>query len=203
MSRPQDLNAPSIWNMRIWDEQNKEWLGQNDPEGLTYYGFDIRYGETVCFGGLDWLYKRIDAGESYIWEHSTGIKDKNGVEIYEGDLVKWLTGLGEYIYFVVEWLPDQARFCLRNQCSLYDYENINTKKTPYLIVVGDVHENSELIMRNSTELRKKENKVSKYKVVARASGKECLTWADEATLEITKEHLKRKGYSDIRVEEED
>ena len=43
--------------------------------------------------------------------------------------------------------------------------------------------------------------MKKYKIVAYGPSSECLTWANEVTLEITKERLKREGYSDIRVEE--
>lgn len=32
MSRPKDLNDPSRWNMRIWDDDKKEWLCQSDRE---------------------------------------------------------------------------------------------------------------------------------------------------------------------------
>lgn len=47
MSRPKDLNDPSRWNMRIWDDDKKEWLCQSDRDALTYYGFDITGGQTL------------------------------------------------------------------------------------------------------------------------------------------------------------
>lgn len=74
-----DLNAPSRWNMRIWDDDKKEWLCQSDKDALTYYGFDITGGETTEFQGLP----KWHPDRHLIWEQSTGLKDKNSKEIYE------------------------------------------------------------------------------------------------------------------------
>lgn len=79
MSRPKDLNDPSRWNMRIWDDDKKEWLCQSDRDALTYYGFDITGGETTEFQGLP----KWHPDRHLIWEQSTGLKDKNSKEIYE------------------------------------------------------------------------------------------------------------------------
>ena len=143
--RIKDLNAPSPWNMRIWDGEKSQWLCDGEDDVLPYYGFDIRGGEVTAMQSMDWVYRQFEHGRKLVWERSTGLTDKNGKEIYEGDIVKWLDGLGEYIEFKVEWQDNRARFYLRNEYSVFDYEDLSDKKKPYIEIIGNIHENSELL----------------------------------------------------------
>ena len=85
----------------------------------------------------------------YVIMQSTGLKDKNGVEIFEGDLVEhddningtWETFEAcEIVYDV-----DYAQFCFKNDASnfLSYYRN--------LCIIGNIHENPELLEKASEE----------------------------------------------------
>lgn len=153
MNSLKDLNAPSRWNMRIWDDDKKEWLCQSDKEALTYYGFDITGGETTEFQGLP----KWHPDRHLIWEQSTGLKDKNGKEIYEGDIVALLFGYVPMKSVTTENIRienaqkaviyfNTARAAFRYTIKLQTPKDCQFKpgtKTN-MVVIGNIHENPEL-----------------------------------------------------------
>ena len=145
MNRPKDLNAPSRWNMRIWDDDKKEWLCQSDKEALTYYGFDITGGETTEFQGLP----KWHPDRHLIWEQSTSLKDKNGKEIYEGDIITETIDDGDnkiIQIYEVYWDEDMLNFGIRGTKGFnYNLHDELWETNASREVIGNVHETPELL----------------------------------------------------------
>lgn len=86
---------------------------------------------------------------SYIYQQSTGLKDKNGREIYEGDVIQYYKGEPYEINYEVKWAAYYAGFELfgtrieNNQPRVY----INRMDNAHLegVVIGNIFENPELL----------------------------------------------------------
>lgn len=80
--------------------------------------------------------------DKYVLMQSTGLKDKNGVEIFEGDIVKTLGADLEVTFSTIKF--EEGAFCV-------DYKDLGTEfvflyfvDSP-LEVIGNIYENSELL----------------------------------------------------------
>lgn len=88
-------------------------------------------------GNFEYSDRYLDQHD-YPVQQFTGLKDSEGVEIYEGDLVKRLNT--EYIYEVV-YNEENATYFLQNK----DIEGPLSYYRKVVEVVGNIFENSELL----------------------------------------------------------
>lgn len=119
---------------RAWSEEHK----------LFYYDAAIENGEVVLldydFSFNGWNGVKAVIIDDAIIEQYTGLKDKNGKEIYEGDIVV-NTYYDDGEMYKILWVDDSVAFGME---SLDDME---LYKLPLesLEVIGNIHENAELL----------------------------------------------------------
>jgi hypothetical protein len=124
---------------RAYDDFQKKYV---------FVGFHI-VGEVTCFGGMEHViqetakermpargYKTtLEAWNDFSFEQFTGVRDKDGKDIYFGDLVRAPSGN----IFEVIWYEDEMRIALKYKDTIYNFN------AGLYELVGNIHENPELL----------------------------------------------------------
>ena len=91
---------------------------------------------------FDWVMRQD--GSEFIPLEFTGLKDKNGKEIYEGDVVK-----GGVIGELVEIYWRNGGFGIKNQFTKDNPDSITFIDLEACEVIGNIYENPELLERRA------------------------------------------------------
>lgn len=117
----------------------RAWL-KEDKEMIDVDEMHFKNGELDFVGnGITWMYKKSDI----VLMQSTGFKDKNGKEIFEGDIVDSEDGI---LSGVVEFRPDLGMFV----STLIKYNNFERlcNVADSVHIIGDIYTNPELANDN-------------------------------------------------------
>ena len=119
---------------RAWDEKNQAMIY---PKGIL---FDGRVVNFMC--GM------LEPFDGYKLMQYTGLKDKNGKEIYEGDIIS--TDLDRPFNIVVFRNGAFMFQCHDNGKDYYDYmfsADEESDRWKYGEIIGNIYENPELLKR--------------------------------------------------------
>lgn len=123
---------------RIWDTKTKRYLEKGHPDFVNAWGFEDCKNRLVL---------KAKSG-SLIFEQYTGLKDKDGKEINEGDIVLLtdyhieVRGVMVCLKTDVRWDREYCGFILG--CTKFGNKLPLCSRNDY-VVVGNIHENPELL----------------------------------------------------------
>lgn len=121
---------------RAWDEKEKVMIGNDDiKKGFMNIQASLKLPRQ--FIAESGLYLPFGFAE---YMQFTGLQDKNGVEIYEDDIIKHFEEIG-----IVKWYLDRFIINWVNEICFYREDLAYWTTERRIEVIGNIHENPELL----------------------------------------------------------
>lgn len=121
---------------RVWDDDNK---------GYEYFDItNLQETIEVLNGFYDYFSSNYFSEGDYV-EQCTGLKDKNGIEVYEGDIVRyeacgeWGEGSIEHFLHVFHVMWDKNNFKSHDMFTSIKYLGCSKE----IEIIGNIHEGSK------------------------------------------------------------
>lgn len=133
-----------IPKFRAWDKESKSMHQILE----IIYSNDLSYISFITIGGGNLIYgPKRRLGDDVIIMQSTGLKDKNGVEIFEGDVIgsqnkdrsNWYVSHHKIVWHDTGFVGKQI--CSRSFIGLEHW----TRGENGYVVIGNIYENPELL----------------------------------------------------------
>lgn len=124
------------------DEWAEGFYGQPQGEGSSYA--DIYVWEKPEFSDSIELVRRVVYATTV--RQFTGLTDKNGKKIFEGDILQYRNSKGEYELGYVYYDKGKGAFMIAQKIGSgeveYTFDDIHTQK---LLIIGNINSNYELL----------------------------------------------------------
>lgn len=129
------------FDFRIWDNQNKCYLKEDKAESVAIGILKCKSINACIYNAKD---SNIDFefGGNLEIELWTGLKDKNGEKIFEGDIVVLQSSYSK-MEGVVK-IHNEGTFYLDDK-GYYQGSLVNLAEEYNIAVIGNIHENKELL----------------------------------------------------------
>lgn len=123
-----------LLRFRAWDTTNKEMF--KDTFAITESGQVVVVDQSSVLTSPDYIFV-----DNLVIMQSTGLKDKNGKEIFEGDILRHQIQT-EYT-FIVKYDKDKGRWYGDSLSRTYQID-ITTDFLKFYKVIGNAYENPEV-----------------------------------------------------------
>ena len=122
------------FKFRVWDKPLEKYM---EFKEFRFMNVEFTFNPITKEAEIEYDKER------YIVEQCTGLKDKNGKLIYEGDIMEHRIYLGNPELYVVKWSESVNGWVYQDAR--------NSLKTSYILteftdsIIGNIHENQELL----------------------------------------------------------